>query len=683
MSTSSDETAAGEGGPTTAFEGGLSLADLLRPLGERSEAVKPYVPTIGGPRLYLLMLYAAIIIGVSVEFFLSKDLWYGSWEVYNTYVLAVTGFFVLMGAFMLLSVKGKADDDGYKLPLPRKMLGQIGFVLLAASGIGLAGFGSSLGGWAALLSVLLLSGFVLIVMGSKGISGRDSTWLAVFGTGVVLMVLVPVHEAFDVARALPGDYPYTGLNLFLMVIGMLLSLVSLLYMHTRDGHLGAWLIGAMAIFLVAFHEQVGILGTGSYEMYDRGLALVGVVFSFLPLFVFMWREKSLMAMWSHTRVAAAGIAQGDYKAALEHADRALAVSQDAGLSGKYALPWNIKADAYYAMKQYSRAKSHYDIALEIDPDDSVTWCHVGNIQAFDGKRALALSSYDRALKANPDNAYAWNNKGAVFNSLQWPEEAHACFLKALAIMPGNFDARINMAKVSAKMGRSDEAVAHYQEALKLVPDSTVAKDGLQREFHKGMILDQIAGWEGMGLDAAYLRSQVDKGPEEFEAKAKEFLSSIVEQRTQLTIGIGEGKFNVNDAVKSILRVAGDQGSTLDRIQKETGLTREQLVLPMALLMKTDYIHFSRHGSHDVYVAKGKLPEEPPPTPPPQPVAPVPEHRHGRLIRRREHPAEEDRAQFEPTASVLVFGGRKKKAKQEKPKAETDSGETQQDQPEQQ
>lgn len=673
MSTSSDENPAGEGGPTTAFEGGLSLADLLRPLSERSEAVKPYVPTIGGPRLYLLMLYAAVIIGVSAEFFLSKDLWYGSWDVYNTYVLAVTGFFVVMGAYMLLSVKGDADDDGYRLPLPRKQLGQIGMALLLAGGIGLVALGSSAGGWAVLLSVLMLSGFVMMVMGSKGVSGRDSTWIAVFGTGVVLMVLVPVHEAFDVARALPGEYPFTGLNLFLLVIGMLMSLVSLLYMHTRDGHLGAWLIGAMAIFLVAFHEQVGILGTGSYEMYDRGLALIGVVFSFLPLFVFMWREKSLMGMWSSTRAATAAISRGDYKAALEHADRALAVSQEAGLSGKYPLPWNIKADAYYAMKQYSRAKSHYDIALEIDPEDSVTWCHVGNIQAFDGKRALALSSYDRALKSNPDNAYAWNNKGAVFNSLQWPEEAHACFQKALAIMPGNFDARVNMAKVSAKMGRSDESVAHYQEALRLRPDSTVAKEGLQKEFHKGMILDQIAGWEGMGLDTTYLRALVDKGPEEFEAKTKEFLSSIVEQRTQLTIGIGESKFNVNEAVKAILKVAGDQGATLDRIQKETGLTREQLVLPMALLMKTDYVHFSRHGSHDVYVGKGKLPEEPPPAPPPQPVAPVQEPKRGRLIRRRERTPEEQRADFEPTASVLVFGARKKKAKQEPPATEKDGG----------
>ena len=301
---------------------------------------------------------------------------------------------------------------------------------------------------------------------------------------------------------------------------------------------------------------------------------------------------------------------------------------------------------------------------------------MGNIQAFDGKRALALSSYDRALKANTDNAYAWNNKGAVFNSLQWPEEAHACFQKALAIMPNNFDARINMAKVCAKMGRSDESVAHFQEALRLRPDSTVAKEGLQKEFHRGMIMDQIVGWEGMGLDTTYLRSLVDKGPEEFEAKAKEFLSSIVEQRTQLTIGVGEGKFNVNEAVKSILKVAGDQGATLDRIQKETGLTREQLVLPMALLMKTDYVHFSRHGSHDVYVGKGKLPEEPPPAPPQQPAAPAPAPKRGRLIRRRERTPEEEKAEFEPTASVLVFGGRRKKPKQARLETEKAAAEQQ-------
>jgi tetratricopeptide (TPR) repeat protein len=637
----------------------LSLAELLRPLSERSESVRPYVPTIGGPRLYLLLLYGAIVIGTSVEFFLSQELWYGSWEVYNTYVFAVSGLFVLFGALMLITVRGPAKDDTYWLPLPKKTVGWLGLVLLAASGLGLVAAGSSIGGWAVLLSVLMLSGFILLLLGSNGITGKDSFWLAVYGAGVVLMVLVPTHEAFDVARAAPGDYPFTGLNLFLLVTGMTASLVSLMFMNTRDGQLGAWLMGAMAIFLVSFHEQVGVLSSGTYEMYDRGLALIGITFSFLPLVIFLWREKELMSLWSKVKAATHMMASGDYKDALGQADAALQISSDAALSRKFALPWSIKADAYYAMKQYWKARSHYDIALEIDPEDSVSWCHIGNIYAFEGKRALALSSYDRAIKTDPDNAYAWNNKGAVFNSLQWPEEAHACFTRSISIMPGNFDALVNLGKVCAKMGRSDEAVGHFQAALRIMPDSTVAKDGLQKVFYKGMVMDQIHGWESMGLDTTYLRSLLEREPQDYEQKSKEFLSSIVEQKTQLTIASAGARLNVNDVIKAILKATSEHGATLDRVQKETGLTTDQLVLPMALLMKTDYVHFEKRGSHDVYVAKGKLPEAPPEPPPQEPErkhAEEPKRKDRYKLRREEHDAKQE---FEPTASVLMFGRRKK------------------------
>jgi len=126
----------------------------------------------------------------------------------------------------------------------------------------------------------------------------------------------------------------------------------------------------------------------------------------------------------------------------------------------------------------------------------------------------------------------------------------------------------------------------------------------------------------------------------------------VEQRTQLVIGGGQDKFDVNAAIKAVLNVTAEKGATLERIMKETNLTSEQLVLPMALLMKTERLHFKRSGTHDVYVSKGKATEKPEIPPPEEPLK-------RKLHHKTERPKPEE---LEPTASVLVFGRRKSKKK---------------------
>lgn len=639
---------------------------MLRSLSTRSEAVKPFVPSIGGPRLYLLLLYASIVIGSSIDFFLGKEYWYGNWNVYNSYVFVVSGIFVLIGTYMLFTIKGVATEDEFTLPLPltKQNLSLLGILLFAGSAIALVAGGSAMGSWAALPSILLVSGFIFIVLGSKGISGKDGLWLSLFGIGFVLMLIVPVHEAFNIGRTSSGEFMLSPGNLFMFVIGMTICLVSTMAFRTRDGLLGAWLIGAMGIFLVSFHEQLGIFSSNSYEPYDRAVALVGVTFSFLPLVMYLWREIDYMAVWSDLRAASSMIEKKDYEGALKSANASLEKTAKAGISQDFALPWTLRADAYYRLKKYSKAKTNYDISLDIDSNDPVSWCIVGNIHALEGKRALALTAYDRAIGADPKNYFAWNNKGVVFNSLSWPEEALSCFEKSLMINPENYDAHLNLGKEFAKLKRSDEAVAHFQKALELKPDSLSARDGLHAEFMRGQYLDQINGWEQLGLDTAFLKSLLERDMWDFERKTKEFLSGIVDQRTQLTIGTGEAKVDVNAAIKTILDVTADEGATLDRIMKATNLTRDQLVLPLALLMKTDHVHFKKFGTSDMYVSKGKAPSEPvlPPRPPPvqPPAEPAPKEKE----KKRRERGREKRDKFEPTASVLVFRTKKKPPEKE-------------------
>ena len=591
-----------------------SFANMIRSFDERSEADRPFVPMVGGPRLFVLLLYASVLVAVGIEFFTSMRLWYGSWSIYNVYVLTVTGVFVFLGMIMLFSSTRRGPDE-YGLPVPRLLLATLGFVLLSLSGVAMVYWGRSLGAWAILLSVTLLYGFLMMVLASDTITHHDALRLMMYGTGIVLMVLVPVHEAFNVARTPPDTFfLFTLSNLVLLISGMVFALISVQSLQTRDGYLGAWLIGAMAIFLVAFHEQIGIVSSHTYSEYDRTLAFIGVTFSFLPLMLYVWRERVYIFLWKRMRSANALIESGDYKGALKQADGAIRQCARVGIEDRFALPWTLKSDALYRMKDYQKAMVHYDTALSIEPNDTVSWCHMGNMYAFDGRQEQAMKAFDKAIKADPENPYAWNNKGAVYQHMGMDEDALICFDKAITYEPRMFDAHLNMARLFSKLGHTTDALEHYRIALEVNPGSESAKQGMRKEHFRSMCLDQINGWEQLGLDTSYLRSLLDQDPTEFAKKSKEFLANIVDQRAEFNVQPGIEHIDMNKALKSILQVTEGEGATIDQIVEATNLKKHDLILPLALLMETDHVHFKGVGGTDVYVSKGKAPEKPPEAP---------------------------------------------------------------------
>jgi tetratricopeptide (TPR) repeat protein len=593
------------------------LSSIVRSLGEQAEIDRPFIPLVGGPRVFILLLYASVIIAASIEFFLSQEIVVGGWHIYNSFVFTVSGIFVFIGLLMMFTTQAMRPDDDYLVPIPRNILGIVGLVTFAGSGLGLAIGGSQLGAWAILLSVLLLYGMVIMMLSSRGIGNHDGQRLLLYATGLILMVLVPVHEAFGIAES--GDeYPLTLLNLILFTIGLTLAVLAVQSIETRDGYLGAWLMGAMVIFLLAFHEQTGIVASGNYSPYDRTLALIGISFSFLPLVMYVWREKVYIFLWSRLRSANALIEDGDYKGALLHADAALRQCSRAGIDDRFALPWTLKADAHYRMKEYEKARVYYENALQIDSKDAVTWNHMGNMYALDGKQELAMTAFDKAIEVEPENAFAWNNKGAVYQSLRMYEDALICFDKAIGFDPRSFDAHLNKARLLAKMGHSNEAVPEFQAAWEINPASEDAKRGVQKEFFRAKCLDQIDGWEQLGMDTVHLRAILDEDPTNFVKRSKEFLAKIVEQQEQLKVLPSEEHIDMNKAIKDILTATEGEGATLEKLAEVTGLSWHNLILPLALLMETEHVHFRTIGRKQVYVSKGKAPEKPPEPPPLKP-----------------------------------------------------------------
>jgi hypothetical protein len=211
-----------------------------------------------------------------------------------------------------------------------------------------------------------------------------------------------------------------------------------------------------------------------------------------------------------------------------------------------------------------------------------------------------------------------------------------------------FDAHLNMARLFSKLGHSTDALEHYRIALEVNPGSEIAKQGLHKEHFKSMCLDQINGWEQLGLDTSYLRSLLDQDPTEFVKKSKEFLASIVDQRAEFSVLPGVEHIDMNKAIKSILQVTEGEGATIDQIVEATNLKRHDLILPLALLMETDHVHFKGVGGTEVYVSKGKAPEKPPEAPVKlvetvvvepveQPIKTPPTPKHGPVAKHPERP----------------------------------------------
>lgn len=590
------------------------LARGLRSVSEQSESESPFVPFVGGPRVFVLLLYASVIVVTSIQYFVSQRVWFGSWDLYNTYVFVVTGVFVFLGMLMLFYSPREVGEE-HALRIPKHVLGISGFVLLAFSGLALVYWGKSLDAWAIPLSIALLYGFLMMLLGGRGFDTKEAARLTLFGTGLVVMIMVPVHESFGVFQTPEGDfYFFTLPNLVLFITGMTLALVAVQSLQTRDGFIGAWLQGAMAIFLIAFHEQLGIVASGNYSPYDRGLALIGITFSFLPLVMYFWRERVYVFLWRRLKQAQALIMEGDYEGALKHTDAAVRQCSRIGIEDRFALPWSLKADSLYRLKDFPKAMVHYDTALKIDPKDSTSWAHLGNMYALEGKHAEALKAFDQAIKVDPANGPAWNNRGVVLQTLGRYEEAIVSFDKAVGLMEDTFDPHINLAKLFSRLGHTTDSLRHFQAALALRPKSEVANDGLQREFHRSKCLDQINGWEQLGLDTSYLRRLLEEDPRNFVKKSKEFLKGIADQRTPLEVVPAKEHMDLQFALKTIVSLTEGEGATIEQLEEYTGLQRKDLVLPLAILVETDKVHFKMDGEEQVYVAKGTPPEKPPPPP---------------------------------------------------------------------
>ena len=124
--------------------------------------------------------------------------------------------------------------------------------------------------------------------------------------------------------------------------------------------------------------------------------------------------------------------------------------------------------------QADEAITHYQKALQINPDNAEAHYNLGNVLLKKGSVDEAITHYQKALQINPDYAEAHNNLGNALLQKGSVDEAIAHYQKALQINPDYAEAHYNLGNALLQKGRVDEAITHYQKALQIKPGNAKA-----------------------------------------------------------------------------------------------------------------------------------------------------------------------------------------------------------------
>lgn len=121
-----------------------------------------------------------------------------------------------------------------------------------------------------------------------------------------------------------------------------------------------------------------------------------------------------------------------------------------------------------ALGRLEEGLAYIEQALELMPDDPITWSNKIWMLARLGRYEEALAAADHALELQP-GMHVWANKSKVLRLLGRYEEALACADRAIELKPMRLDGWVQKGAVLKALGRYEEALSCFERMLELDP----------------------------------------------------------------------------------------------------------------------------------------------------------------------------------------------------------------------
>lgn len=121
----------------------------------------------------------------------------------------------------------------------------------------------------------------------------------------------------------------------------------------------------------------------------------------------------------------------------------------------------------YTSEEFERALDYFDLALELNPNESEVLYYkalsLARLEDFD----FAIDMIDRAIELDPDDDRFWNDKGNFLTRLGNFSEAEKCFDEAIKLNPTDSVLFANKGFMYLQAEDNDKAIESYHKACDL------------------------------------------------------------------------------------------------------------------------------------------------------------------------------------------------------------------------
>lgn len=161
--------------------------------------------------------------------------------------------------------------------------------------------------------------------------------------------------------------------------------------------------------------------------------------------------------------------EGKLEEALGYVEKVLGDNEDISDLIEEEQPYIIRAYIYEEMNKPEEAISAYEKAVEINPEHSSAYGHMGLIYKNTGKLTKALEMFDKQIEVAP-SALAYINRGTLNRFFQKYKSALEDFKNALEYEPDNAFCHSRIGLIYEYHREFKEALASYDNALRYVRD---------------------------------------------------------------------------------------------------------------------------------------------------------------------------------------------------------------------
>lgn len=466
------------------------------------------------------IFYTCIIIGIILAIFLTLYLYHVSvenlWEkkhfldekfnFYNTLLLIIFSLIAFISIYFLIKTKLSSKKIFFiifekvkKVDRKKLIFFVIGIFLIAIAVIIWIPFheASFLGIFAGILGTI---GLFLLVLSRSDANIKRTIGILIFLIGALIVISVPIHEAFRVSNV--GLWSFW--NLLLLLIGIIIATLGIVILEKENyfskiGYFTFFVFGAFAILLIPFHEAIDLNATKTYGEYDISLAVFASFIMYIGAFLFIIKRWKCMTFLDYVKCGERNYILGkreNGKLAKKYFSKSIICYWLAlEIYSDNAKVWNNLGNSLLAINEFEFAKRCYEIAIDLDENYFSPYNGNGIVFLKLKKLKKALIFFDKALEINPNNKEVWNNKGIALYFLKKINEARDCFEKAIEIDTSYVPAIRNRELCIRALKPIKVEIAKEKKPLKVREEkknwlisvsgiSIPKKEGMEREIFK-------------------------------------------------------------------------------------------------------------------------------------------------------------------------------------------------------